>query len=250
MSTWGLVCTLENERSLLGLSPKRDSWREKGLLYKALIFSCFYVPKAGVSLHWNLSAHMDMNEYLHVVIDTFSQLALGHAHKNRKKTKCLCVAPVVQCFYLGGNTISSIEAIIENNQKLFWDIFYSCVRLGICLGLWHESLSTHFTWPLSLWIKTTPSPAPGPLTKGGQTAVAWKPKLVTILLCCLESPPTSHCCLSTCHPLWYLPGTPVLVTLNITKLLILLKRNVLLIVIFLKFVCVNQLSSTTSLLLI
>lgn len=74
----------------------------------------------------------------------------------------------------------------ENNPKLFWDFFCCCcwshVLLGICLGLWHESLGTSCDCLAYEWEH--PHPAPSPLTKGGQTAVAWKPKLVTILLCC------------------------------------------------------------------
>lgn len=74
----------------------------------------------------------------------------------------------------------------ENNPKLFWDFCCCCcwshVLLGICLGLWHESLGTSCDCLAYEWEH--PHPAPSPLTKGGQTAVAWKPKLVTILLCC------------------------------------------------------------------
>lgn len=116
---------------------------------------------------------------MHLVTDIFVASALGCLHKNRtkKQTEHLCVSPV-----------SILEKIwFSYSQKK-----YKKIRLVLCVVEYLSRSLTwvtrHFMWPLSLWMKTTPSPVCGPLTKGGQTAVAWKPELFTIMLCCFESP--------------------------------------------------------------
>lgn len=76
---------------------------------------------AGVSLHWNLSANMDMEEEMHLVTGIFGHLFLVIHTKIEKKSWMLLAAS--QPVYLDEIVTSSVWSIIKNNQVWFWHVF-------------------------------------------------------------------------------------------------------------------------------
>ncbi len=156
-----------------GLFPERGCFEGKrGLLYKALFFSCLYAPNGRCLIALKpLSTHgygwINASSRWYVL----GSLLLVVLAKIEKKIECLCVAPVGQCFYFGWKF--NLFRLVHHRKQS--DVILRCISVLCVVRYLPRSLTwvtRHFMWPLSLWMKTAPSPVPGPLTKGGQTAVA------------------------------------------------------------------------------
>ena len=107
-------------------------------------------------------------------------------HLNRIKTECFCECRQ-RCRASVGVEVQFVEfsPSVENSPKWSWGVFLLLCEVGY-LPRSVTWVTRHFMWPLSLWMKTTPSPASvhrqkvdKQLLPGNQN---WLP------YCCFESP--------------------------------------------------------------
>lgn len=107
-------------------------------------------------------------------------------HPNRIKTECFCECRQ-RCRASVGVEVQFVEfsPSVENSPKWSWGVFLLLCEVGY-LPRSVTWVTRHFMWPLSLWMKTTPSPASvhrqkvdKQLLPGNQN---WLP------YCCFESP--------------------------------------------------------------